>query len=667
MTLGAAEIPHPPSPPHDAPPGTAGLQTGTAHRPAYGWLHYQNVFPGDASPTQTHDDRLHPPSQGAATPSSSDGPTQLQSSPSNPPTVPLASTPTPDRDAIRKAYEIGTLIDYVAGTSHDQIGCVSKILSELHNKGEVNFLQACGSQMLNALSRRSFPQFRRVFLQTFPNINCSTTNAISTCKQVSTNLPENETSGFAYDALRDWLQKSRTRIDDSLALMRNNTYLHGDVVRSVLLAYAKFDAPTATVHGLDLCVHADPDVRLSAVKTMGHLVPSTDRRLIRRVLERIMEIVSGDASDEERSASVDTALHVYQRTSNDFHKEVNSILKAACEKSTPLLRHTLVFALPSQRDEFSAEIVATMLSALEKTTADEANTVDMLDAVLYHWDPHAHRCELFRFFGRLLTLDDRPVDLSQFDVWQHKLRSGRGSVRGWYIVSFLLTGDRSLGRAATILLQDDKAETGIETDLRPFSLKASQILFLARKILGYCISSKNGSADLLLSCLRAVPKEKRQTLEELIFDHFLMNYWTGITRLKAALGPNDECGASVNRLASRLDNYLDQLRRPGVCVEFRPSDRERRIQYEFIQDTMREGAREAEEKSKIDLFAQKLTLLYGTKTVLYHYTDASSKPIRQELAMSHYKNSVEMPRLSVLDPVGWAYTSYRFRSEPPPQ
>lgn len=572
-----------------------------------------------------------------------------------------------DREAIRKAYKTGTLIDRVVETPCDQLATASEALSELHNKGEVNFLRACGSPVLKAFSRSSFSRFRRVFCQTLPKINCSAANAADTCERVSSHLPTNVAAGFIYDAFADWLHDSRTRIDDGLALVRSGTCTGGDIVRCVLLADAELDATKATAHALDLSKHADYSVRLSAVETLGRVVPRNDHGLILKVLKHIIHIVSDDVSDEETAGAVDSALRIHRRTGSDPGNQIHSILTKAGAKSTPVLRRTLAFSLPQQPGDSLNEIVTSMLSALEQTTNDETDTVDMLDSVLFHWDPYTHRYELFKFLRTLLTHEDHPVDINQFGSFQHKLGQEPGNVRGWYVVSLLLTGNHRLCVAATQVLKNTETGNALDIDLRSFSLTGPWILFLSRKTLGYCTSAKESAAALLLACLRTIPEEDRTKLEDLVFDHFLMNYWSAISLFEAEVVPGDPCETSVSRLASRLSDYLADLRRPGICAEFAPSARERQIQRENEQDMFRAAVEEAEEDSIVHTVARKSTLLYGTASVTHLHTTAGRPPVRQKVKLSTFEHTVEIPRLRVLDPIGLEYRLRILQAEEPPE
>ena len=140
---------------------------------------------------------------------------------------------------------------------------------------------------------------------------------------------------------------------------------------------------------------------------------------------------------------------------------------------------------------------------------------------------------------------------------------------GWYAVSLLLTGDHRLCMAADRLLPYNQIRDGLDINLAPFSLTSPWILFLARKILGYCLMKKEATAALLPSCLRAIPEEKRPELDELVLHYFLINYISAIDWLEVAVSPTDRALQSVERLSRSLASYVHELERAGALPRIR--------------------------------------------------------------------------------------------------
>ena len=311
-------------------------------------------------------------------------------------------------------------------------------------------------------------------------------------------------------------------------------------------------------------------------------------------------------------------------------------------------------------------MVDATFSALQYTNRHDIQTVRGIDLALDQWDLDSDRTRVFRFLVSLLTQEDESPDLETLNNFRHQLQNQPGDVLGWYVVSLLLTGESALCEAADRLLPYNETRHGLDIDLDTFSLTPPSVLYLARKILGYCILNKESAAALLLSCLRTVTEQNRAELEELVFSHLCLNYLTAIECLETAISDDDRAKQSVERISKRVQVYVAKLEQQGTCTAFRPSDRERRLQGYRRTDFQRDVRKKAEQGSLLWSLAAKATILYGTSSIAYVYTDAHSEPHRQEVAMRSFEHLFEFPRLEAIDPVGFQYHIRLFRSETPP-
>ena len=311
-------------------------------------------------------------------------------------------------------------------------------------------------------------------------------------------------------------------------------------------------------------------------------------------------------------------------------------------------------------------MIDTTLSALQTTDREDIPTVQMIDSLLYQWDIDGDRQRILRFLSNLLGGGNDAIELDILNDFLHRMRNETGEVLGWYTVSLLLSGDDQLCAVADQLLPYNETCDGLDIDLDSFALDVPLLVYLSRKILGYCLLKKESAAALLLSCLRAAPETDRAEIENLIYDHFLMNYLTAIEWFKDAVPKDDPARKSVMRLSLKLKSYVDALNKLGTCPAFRPTERERQLQGYRQADFWRNVQKQAEEKSVFSLVAHKATILYGTASIAYVYTGDDADPHRQEISMTSHEHVAEFPRLDAVDPVGLRYTIHRFRSEPPP-
>jgi len=570
------------------------------------------------------------------------------------------------RHDLLEANDAGLLLQTIAATPHKHLDSTGRMLADLHNSGEIDFLATCEPASLAAMPDLSFFALQRLFCQTLPHIDCAAEAAASACENMFARAGNDGAAGFVYSSLSNWFRHSPARAEEGLALIHRDPDIHRRLVRSVLLAGTTHDATRYVEEAFRFSNDADSPVRQDALWALGHIISTEDEPLLTRTFDHLDKVVQTPASDHDTAVVVEAAVTLLHRSDGRSAHAVEPLLRKACRRRIPETRYALANGLLIHRRHFTDTMVDAALSALQHTDRHDIHTAKAIDSALYQWDLDSDRTRVFLFLANLLTREDDPLDLEILSDFRHHLRDQPGDVLGWYVVSLLLTGEPALCAAAERLLPYEETRHGLDIDLDTFSLTPPSLLYLARKILGYCILNKQSAAALLLSCLRHATEQNRAELEELVFYHLCLNYPTAIDWLETAVSDDDQAKGSVERIASRVRAYLAELERHGTCAAFRPSDRERRLQGYRRADFQRDVHKKAEQGSLLSALAHKATILYGTSSIAYVYTDAASEPHRQEVAMRRYEHFFEFPRLDVIDPVGFQYNIHLFRSEPPP-
>ena len=570
------------------------------------------------------------------------------------------------RQDILEAADAGTLLETIAATPYQQLETAAGMLSELHNRGDIDFLAYCKPQPLAAVCDHSFFAIQGVFCDTLPHIVCSSEAAASACEHVFARAGNDGTAGLVYGSLTQWFRQSPARAEEGLALIHHDPETHRRLVRPVLLAGTTHDADRYVEEAFNLSSDARSHVRLDALWALGQLVSTEDEGVLTRTFDHLDKIMQAPVSDHDTAVVVEAAVTHLQRSDGRSAHLVEPLLQKACRHQTSGTRYALANGLLLHRRHLTETMIDAAFSALRYTDKHDIHTANAIDLALYQWDLDSDRTRIFEFLANLLTQEDDPLDLEILSDFRHQLRGQPGNVLGWYVVSLLLTGEPALCAAAERLLPYKETRQGLDIDLDTFSLTPPSLLYLARKILGYCILNKECTAALLLSCLRTVTEQDREELEELVFFHLCLNYLTVIDWFETAIANSDRAKQSVARISSRVRAYVAELERHGTCAAFKPNDREGRLQGYRRADFQRGVHKKAEQGSVLWSLADKATILYGTSSIAYVYTDAGSEPHRQEVAMRAYEHFFEFPRLDIIDPVGFQWHIRLFRSESPP-
>ena len=570
-------------------------------------------------------------------------------------------------EAILAAASTESLLSTIASVPYDNTDQLADVLAELHNDGRLDVLKVFRSDEQLASADPTFFRLQHVFCLTLPRMRCSVAEAAATCEVLFDKAGDDLAAGQVYDALRDWLQLSRPRADEGLTLVQHDLDNQTGITRHVLVAGAAHDPKKYAEEALDLSHQPQFHIRQDALFALGRMALEDDGSILVRVTERLDQVIESPRSDRDAAIAIGAALQLLDRFGERLARVVEPLLVRACNNPAPITRHAIAVGLRSGHDSYTEAMIDASFSAIQHVDGDAPGTIAVIDSILYQWDLDGDRTRVLRFLRHILSNGDNATDLEALDSFQHRLTNGPGGLLGWYVISLLLTGDPRLSRAACGLLPHNDAPAGLDVDLTQFALDSAWVLFLARKILGYCLANRAGASALLLSCLRAASGETRADLERLVLSNFLINYPGAIEWFEAAVSPNDPAEISVKRLSSSLASYLAELQRTDFCAAFRPSARERQLQAYRQADLARNIWKEAEKRSVLYQLVHRSVLLYGSGSVYYVHTDKDSNPQRKEMSLSSHHQTIEIPRLEVLDPVGLQYAIVHFRLEAPPK
>ena len=569
-------------------------------------------------------------------------------------------------EEILAAHASNRLLATISASSHDQFDALACTLSDLHNAQRLDFLSACRSNQLDGLTGPPFFVLQQVFCRTLPKLNCTIYDAATTCNMLFAKAGRDVMADSVHEAFREWLRASRQRVEDGLELARSDTDNQVRITRLVLLEGARFDLKRFGEQALSMTYNQEEHLRLDAFRALGSMGVHRDERLLDAVISRLEEFIDPSVADDHCAIALEATLRMLDQGGDIVQDVAERALQRACRIDSPSLRHVIAVSLLQDRTSYSDRMVEDAFTAIKCADKHAPRTIEVIDSILYQLDLDVDRRLVLDVLASLLTYSEHPITLDALRLFRHKTTQIEPNVLGWYVVSLLLTGNPRLCLAAVRLLRADGEGGVLDVDLMLFDLDDKWLLYLARKVLGYCLSNMSGAAALMLACLRVVSDDERSCLEKLTLDYLLMNYPGALELMMANIGANDPARESVDRLSEQIAKYLDDIGRHGTCDAFRPSELARQLQGYRQADLFQTMWKEAEKQSVISQIVSRATVLYGTGTIAYLYEGESSDPHRQELSFSSFNQTIEIPRLEVLDPVGLRNAIHQFRFEAPP-
>ena len=189
-------------------------------------------------------------------------------------------------------------------------------------------------------------------------------------------------------------------------------------------------------------------------------------------------------------------------------------------------------------------------------------------------------------------------------------------------------------------------------------------IFMARKCIGFLWLHEVTAASILLSILKHGKQATRTEVEELLFDPLLLSYGGELRDflITQSSSKSKRIAQCAQRLLDKHDTYIKGLEQTNGLVELLPTNAQRRAAAAKDHERNRDIQKQAHKRSIFaDIFSHS-TLLYGKKSFTMTY-GAGDKKTPSIMPLSEFSYSMELPRLSVVDPVGFHETLTTFRLE----
>ena len=229
----------------------------------------------------------------------------------------------------------GTLLSAISKTAYDERDAIAETLSALHNSRSIDFLNACRSNQLGALSDQSLYRFLSVFCSTIQRINCSHHDAIVITGIVSERAGNNIISSDVTDALRAWFQHTPQRANRGLELIQSDINAYYHAVKPVLLAGANHDVRKYATAALFLARQPSLKCRLDAVTSLGAMELAQHEDLYVDAVKCFAEIIETPVSELDQATVIRAGFNLLKCLGKNGASLVEPLLLKVCNSPSP--------------------------------------------------------------------------------------------------------------------------------------------------------------------------------------------------------------------------------------------------------------------------------------------------------------------------------------------
>lgn len=566
---------------------------------------------------------------------------------------------------VRAALAAGELFSHLAEVPYGEVESVASAVVRLVQDGELNFTSEFSTSTLSGLTRATSRRVEQVLADVLPQIDCEPFVAVDISHALIDLCEQPGSEHTAISMFEKWLEHHTSKSEEVLSALecdpRDSPLLLG-----TFLAFAKVNAGEAVSRAVAICDDQRPVMRRHAAMALGYMelsgehLQSANDFLVKR---------SGPASLELDRVNAISAIHRRLQgieDPKDKSQQLFEALQAACNNPPPAVLNELVHGLILDKIKHPNSLKESIFALMPDVQADQPQTIDLIDMVLYGLDLDAERDLVLRVVTGMLTSGPKAIGIDALDSTKHKLAAEPPSVLGWYIVELLLDGRQPLGEAASRIFPPLDVKL-YAFDLAPHNLSEDEVFYLVRKVYAYLMLDRGPAVSLLAACLKFLSGEVLKAMEGEIASFWLENYPGDIAMFERVLDTSPELKPSVKRLKKARDAYLKGLPDGRGNDAFKPSPPERQAQWDRKRKEQHEIAKQAHKSSVFLSFIHTKTMLYGRGAVSYVYGPGADEPTRHEMLYQSHETSTPIPRMDLHCPERLAYLRLRFRIEERPK
>lgn len=555
-------------------------------------------------------------------------------------------SPDPRSDLIN-AEQQGSLIQVLTSAElRPQRSELGDILCELHNTGLVNLASDQNLSAIDALAHNDFWIAVHPLNKAIPHLDCSYGEVLKLVHSLVDKAGLDGAAGAPNLSLVTWSKNNPAKareITNGIKELDDLCLTHGMFAVVGLddeaLAFELFRQTTTSVAAIGLRALG----RMESVSVGG----------IKEGVDGAFDVIERQTDAELRVAAIEAAFRLWEKLgpSAPYRQRefIESIGKGGNKSELSMLSAMLFYhdkGLPK-------DSIDQVLGLLETSSSESTATLGNLDHAIQESDSRWDFRRVSRVFASCiprLNETAKKHDYHSFAkwVWDNPDHSS------YLFAEWLNEGEFSLCSFLAELLGAGAKGAEVWIQRKHLPPNAADQIFVARKCIGFLWHREVTAASILLSIVKYGQPKAKEAAERLLFDPLLLSYGGELRVFLESQYTNaskriSEC---ARRLISKHDAHIAGLETTLNLVELRPSIEHRRAVAMKDRDRNRDIQKRAHEASIFASLFTHHTLLYGRKSFTI-VRGAEGKKHPSISVLSEFSHSIELPRLMVMDPVGF--------------
>lgn len=550
----------------------------------------------------------------------------------------------------------GLILALLATELRTQRRELGDLLCDLHNADRINLTSKQNLLAIEALEHNDFWIAIHPLYKAIPNLNCSHLEALQFVSRLVRKAGSDGAAGLPNISLIAWSKKNPNKARKIVAGIKE---LDDQCLAHGVFAVLGLDDETLA---FDLIRHTKKAVTGVGLRALGRM-EVLSMSGTKDGIDEAFGIIERETDVDVRASSIEATFRLWEKLGPSEPYRQREFIEAIGKRKDPAELSILSAMLFYHEKGLPKESVDQVLGFLATAPSNSGITLRNLDhAIKKDDDRWEFKPVVSVFTACIPRLDEKPDQRDYHSFAEYVWNKPQNA--SYLFVEWLNAGKLPLcSYLAELLTGGTKgAEIWIEKLHLPAS--ANDQIFIARKCIGFLWHHEVTAASILLSIVKNGKATARAVAEELLFNPLLLSYSGDLrqfleTQLKSKSKRISDCAM---RLLTKHDAHIAGLETTQNLVELLPSIEQRRAVAMKDQERNRDIQKQAYERSIFASMVTQQTLLYGRKSFsIMHSIDGAKHP--NISALSEFSYSIELPRLSVIDPVGFNEMITFFRAE----
>jgi hypothetical protein len=558
---------------------------------------------------------------------------------------------------VLELYRSGELTEHVFSYASlsDEDGSLSELYVDLHNRGEIDFLSLLDAPSFGAIASHSFFNGQHVFCDVIPKLKASTGNMMRAVDLLVRKGGEDLAANQPNGAFRQWCQNDLNRAKEVIASAKSDNRPAATFLSFALEAGAYFD------EAKDFVTRYTGQRRLSAIAAISRMKLQTGQ--VEEALAIFLASLNGDVDDLLFANVLYSSFEVSSKHDIANCPTLRTIVVRVSDCPGPQVHYVCSQILWAYSKFLSADLFSFLAGALASLDPSHKATVRQIDSGLRNLLDTPLALDCIELLRSLLVRHSDSLELSEFSSFGHKLLEESGGLFQKVLVEWLVSGEPVLCEGLSRLLGGSK-KNNQPISLSPQNVRMSTIkqIFLSRKAIGYFFLQPVFAASVLISILRICSDDCSVVIQQLLFDPLLRNYGGKLRDFLSSIRETDAAFAAVRSALDKNDRYLADIQAVGEIRELSPSEVERQTVHRSNSDEVRKSQKEAMKRSVLMSMVHRSVVLYGRRTLTIVQGPDSERQL-MEMDLKSHSFGWELPRATIIDPVGLDFIFRVFRAE----